>query len=69
MQKRIVIISRSGKKIFGDWYESDDNSPLLFPSFSKYTRQDYNQLSELLVKVKFDLIYYDSWYVEDHSPN
>lgn len=66
MYKRIVIVTRSGKKIFSDWYEADENSPLPFPAYSKNTQQDFDQLFVMLdkIKVELKLIDYDRWYVE-----
>ena len=62
--KRIVIVTRNGKKIFGDWYDNDKNSPITFPTYSKCTQQDFNQLTKLLDETKFKLIDYERWYVE-----
>lgn len=67
MQKRIVIANRNGKKIFGDWYEVDEKSPISFPKYSKHTQQDNNQLTKLLDRVKIKAIEYQSWYVEERS--
>ena len=66
MEKRIVIVTRSGKKIFGDWYKVAEDSPLPFPAYSKSTLQDFDQLSVMLDKIKVELkiIDYDRWYVE-----
>lgn len=66
MEKRIVIVTRSGKKIFGEWYKIDEYSPVLlpFPNYSCHTTQDFNQLNDLLDKIKIKSIDYSNWYVE-----
>lgn len=63
--KRIVIVTRSGKKIFGDWYKVDEDSPLPFPAYSCHTEQDFKQLNDLLDKAKLKSIDYSNWYVEE----
>ena len=67
MRKRIVFKTRTGFILYGDKYEIDKNSPVLFDYPPHRSKQDFNELNKALNKYRCDDDSMERWWVEEVS--
>lgn len=61
MKKRILISTRNSFKLYGDYYEVDENSPRLDPS-TQHTQQDLMEFVKASNKYRVNMeTEYDYW--------
>lgn len=61
MKRRILISTRNGFKLYGDYYEVDENSPRLDPS-TQHTQQDLMEFVKTSKKYRVNIeTEYDYW--------
>ena len=63
MKKQIMIVTRNNDRLFGNPYETDENSPLLFPDYSARTVQDFRELEKFKEELQIEEISIARWTV------
>ena len=65
MYRRIVFKTRTGFTLYGDRYEVDKNSPILFDYSPHRTKQDFDELDKALSKYRCDNNMMERWWTEE----
>lgn len=65
--KRIVIITKSGFVLYGDFYEVDIHSPIIFDYSPHNTGQDYLEFEKAMLKYRVNFNGVERWYVEERK--
>ena len=65
LYKRIVFKTRTGFTLYGDRYEVDETSPVLFDYSSRRTKQDFDELHKALNKYRCDNDAMERWWAEE----
>ena len=63
--KRIVLITKTDQRIYGDIYRINDTTTVLYPDYLRdETRQDFDELRNVLKKENILLGDIDRWWSE-----
>lgn len=69
MKKRIVIKARTGYTLYGNWYEADQSSPVVFDYRPYTTKQDFKQFEKAMYMYRIDFSSISNWYIEENENN
>ena len=65
MRKKIVFKTRTGFTLYGDVYDDNKNSPMLFDYAPRRTQQDFEELDKALDKHQVDFNDVERWWIEE----
>lgn len=65
MKKRVVFKTKTGFTLYGDKYEVDESSPVLFDYPPCHTKQDFDELDKALNKYRCDHDRMERWWTEE----
>lgn len=63
MKRKICVVLRNHSVVTSDWYGVNYDSEILYPDYSEYTKQDYEELQKLLNARGIKENDYERWFV------